>query len=157
MRSAYLFALILSVMLRVSIRGDDPPLQLTAEEQELVNLTNAARKKEGLPELKPHPKLFQSARLHATNMARQDKLDHELDGKTMIDRLKGVEYGVQSAAENIAHKQTTPRKVMASWMESEGHKQNILTGEFIHIGVAMAKNAKGDRYWVQVLATPLVK
>jgi len=75
----------------------------------------------------------------------------------MIDRLQAVEYGVESAAENIAHKQTTPRKVMASWMESEGHKKNILTGDFIHIGVAVARSAKGERYWVQVFATPLVK
>jgi uncharacterized protein YkwD len=150
-------ALLLLLALPAYSLTDDPPLMLTAEEQELVNLTNAARKKEGLSELQPHPKLFQSARLHAANMAKQDKLDHELDGKTMIDRLQAVEYGVESAAENIAHKQTTPRKVMASWMESEGHKQNILTDSFMHIGVAVAKNAKGERYWVQVFATPLVK
>lgn len=136
---------------------DDPPLKLSAEEQDLVNLTNAARKKEGLQELQPHPQLFQSARLHAANMARQDKLEHELDGKTMVDRLQAVEYGMKSAAENIAHKQTTPRKVMVSWMESEGHKANILTPDYIHIGVAVAKNSKGERYWVQVFGEPLVK
>ncbi|MFT3880553.1 MAG: CAP domain-containing protein [Gemmatales bacterium] len=157
MRSAFLFTVILIVVLQANIAGDDPPLKLTAEEQELVDLTNAARKKEGLPELQPHPKLFQSARLHAANMAKQDKLDHELDGKTMIDRLQAVEYAVESAAENIAHKQTTPRKVIASWMESEGHRKNILTEDFRHIGVAVAKNAKGERYWVQMFATPLVK
>ena len=150
-------ALLLLLALPSNLLCDDPPLQLSAEEQDLVNLTNAARKKEGLRELQPHPSLFQSARLHAANMAKQDKLDHELDGKTMFDRLQAVEYGVESAAENIAHKQTTPRKVMASWMESEGHKKNILTGDFRHIGVAVVKNSKGERYWVQVLATPLVK
>lgn len=157
MRSTFLFALILCVTLLTCVSGDDPPLKLTAEEQELVDLTNAARKKEDLPELQPHPKLFQSARDHAANMAKQDKLEHELDGKALFDRLKAVEYGVESAGENIAHKQTTPRKVMASWMESEGHKKNILTSDYIHIGVAVARNAKGERYWVQVLATPLVK
>lgn len=149
--------LIYLLTLPSAILYAEPPLKLSAEEQELVNLTNAARKNERLPELQPHPKLFQSARLHAANMAKQDKLDHELDGKTMLDRLQAVEYGVESAAENIAYKQTTPRKVMATWMESEDHKKNILTGEFIHIGVAVARNAKGERYWVQVLGTPLVK
>jgi len=155
MRVSLLLLLLLG--LPASLLSDDPPLQLTAEEQELVDLTNAARKKEDLQELQPHPKLFQAARLHAANMAKQDKLDHDLDGKSMIDRLKAVEYGVESAGENIAHKQTTPRKVITSWMESEGHKKNILTTDYVHIGVAVAKNAKGERYWVQVLATPLVK
>lgn len=150
-------ALLLLLALPSTLFSDDPPLKLSAEEQDLVNLTNAARKKEGLRELQPHPKLFQSARLHAANMAKQEKLDHELDGKTMIDRLQAVEYGVESAAENIAHKQTTPRKVMESWMDSEGHKKNILTEDYIHIGVAVARSAKGERYWVMVLGTPLVK
>src|SRR4051812_17677340 len=99
------FALLLLLLLPAKLLSDDPPLKLSTEEQDLVNLTNAVKKKEGLQELQPHPKLFQAARLHAANMAKQNKLDHELDGKTMIDRLLAVEYGVESAAENIAHNQ----------------------------------------------------
>ena len=157
MHHFYLLALLLSVLLQALALGDDPPLKLSAEEQALVALTNAKRKLERLDELVPHAKLFQSARLHAANMAKQNKLDHELDGKSMIDRLKATGYGFESVGENIAHNQSTPRKVMATWMESEGHKKNILTVDFVHIGVAMAKNDKGERYWVMVLATPLVK
>ena len=151
------FALLLLLSLPVTLFCDDPPLKLSADEQELVNLTNAQRKRERLEELQPHPRLFQSARLHADNMAKQNKLDHELDGKTMIDRVQANGYGAESVGENIAFNQTTPRKVMAGWMESEGHKKNILSVDFIHIGVAVAKNAKGERYWVLVLAAPLAR
>lgn len=155
MHHFYLFTLLLSVHSPALV--DEPLLKLSAEEQALVTLINSQRKLERLGELAPHAKLFQSARLHAANMARQNKFDHELDGKNMIDRLKATGYGFESLAENIAHNQSTPRKVMASWMESEGHKKNILTGDFVHIGVAVAKNDKGERYWVLVLASPLVK
>ena len=157
MRTTCLLVLVLSVMPLALTKGDDPPLKMSAEEQEVVNLTNAQRKLAGLEELQPNIKLFESARLHAANMAKQNKLEHDLDGKTMVDRLQATGYNLESVAENIAWKQTTPRKLIAAWMESEGHKKNMLTSDFVHIGVGMAKNDKGEPYWVAVYATPLVK
>ncbi len=157
MRTTCLLALFLSAMPQASTNGDDAPLKMSTEEQEVVKLTNVQRKMAGLEELQPDIKLFQSARLHAANMAKQNKLDHELDGKTMVDRLQATGYNLESVAENIAWKQTTPRKLIAAWMESEGHKKNMLTSDFVHIGVGMAKNDKGEPYWVAVYATPLVK
>jgi len=157
MRTTCFLALFLNVMMPALTRGDDPPLKMSAEEQEVVNLINAQRKLARVDELQPDTRLFHSARLHAANMAKQNKLDHELDGKTMADRLQATGYNLESVAENIAWKQTTPRKLVASWMESEGHKKNILTGDFIHIGIGVAMNTKGERFWVAVFATPLVK
>ena len=157
MWTTYLFVLFLSAMPPALTRGDDPPLKMSEEEQEVVKLINAQRKLAGLEEFQPNIKLFESARLHAANMARQNKLDHELDGKTMVDRLQASGYNLESVAENIARKQTTPRKLIAGWMDSEGHKKNMLTSDFVHVGVGMAKNDKGELYWVAVFASPLVK
>src|SRR6187200_3033089 len=78
-------------------------LQLTAQEKELLNLTNAERKKENLPPLKTAPLLFKTARSHSQNMAIQGKLVHDLDCKSPFDRLNEVKYDYQSAGENIAH------------------------------------------------------
>jgi uncharacterized protein YkwD len=157
MHTTYLYALFLSAVLQVSSNGDDPPLKMSTEEEEVVKLINAQRILARLEELEPNEKLFQSARLHAANMAKQNKLDHELDGKTMIDRLLATGYGLESVAENIAFNQATPRKLLKSWMDSASHKKNILTSDFVHLGVGMARNAKGEPYWVLVVATPLVK
>lgn len=136
---------------------DDPPLKLTAEEQAVVDLTNAERKKAELEPLKSNAKLMKAAREHAANMAKQDKLEHDLDDKSMTDRAKAVEYQFGKLGENIAWNQPTPRKVVAGWMESEDHKMNILTAEFEDIGIGMAKNAKGELYWVQVFGQMLGK
>jgi uncharacterized protein YkwD len=157
MRTTFLLALFLSAMPQAMTPGDDPPLKMNTEEQEVVKLINAQRKLARVDELQPDAKLFQSARLHAANMAKQNKLEHDLDGKTMVDRLQATGYNLESVAENIAWNQKTPRKLIAGWMDSEDHKKNILTGDFVHIGLGMAKNDKGELYWVAVFATPLVK
>ena len=158
MRTTFLLAFFLSAMPQALTRGNDPPLKMSDEEQEVVKLINArSRKAAGLEELQPNIKLFEAARLHAANMAKQNKLEHDLDGKTMVDRLQATGYKLESVAENIAWNQKTPRKLIAGWIDSEEHKKNMLTSDFVHIGVSMAKNDKGELYWVAVFATPLVK
>jgi uncharacterized protein YkwD len=123
---------------------------LTEDENALVDATNAERKKAGLPELKPNEQLMAAARNHAVNMAKQDKLDHTLDEKTFDMRIKDAGYSFRFSGENIAFNPQTPKEAIETWMKSEFHKANILSQDFQDIGVAMAKNAKGERYWVQV-------
>lgn len=134
-----------------------PTLKLSADEQKLLDLTNAERKKEKLPPLKVQPLLCAAARGHAQNMAKQEKLLHELDGKTPFDRLDAVKYNFQRSGENIAVSggDTTLEDIMKVWMESEGHRANILKDGFTEIGVGLAKNEKGDTYYTQVFATPI--
>ncbi len=135
--------------------------KLTADEQAVIDLTNAERKKaerkkdekELLP-LKMNPQLMEAARKHAENMAVQDKLDHKLDDKEPVDRTKAVGYKSEFVGENIAWNQKTPKQVLESWMNSEGHRENILRPEYTEIGVAVAKNKKGEPYWVQVFGKP---
>jgi uncharacterized protein YkwD len=132
-------------------------LKLTKEEQAVVDLTNAERKKADLMPLTPNMKLMTAARLHAANMAKQDKLEHVLDEKNPADRVKDTGYRYSSTGENIAWNAVTPKEVVKGWMESPPHKENILKPEYTEIGVAVAKNKKGERYWVQVFGTPRIR
>lgn len=123
-------------------------------EQEVIDLTNAERKKEKLNPLKAAPLLFASARKHSANMAKKDELEHELDDKTVKDRIVAEGYKFGRLAENIAKGQKSPKAVLEAWMNSDGHRKNILTPELTEIGIGIEKNAKGQIYWTQNFGTP---
>lgn len=145
-----LIALLLAPM------ADAPPekIALAAEERALLARVNEERKKEGLGALRPHPKLFESARAHSKNMAAQDKLAHVLDGKTPLERLKDSGYKFRTMGENVAAGQRTASEAMDTWMESELHRANILNGGFTEVGFGVAATKDGKRYWTQVFAAP---
>lgn len=134
--------------------ADDAPFRLSADEAAVIDQANAERKKAGLDPLKPNPKLAAAARAHAANMAKQDKLDHDLDGKTPSDRVTTAGYVWSRTGENIGWNYPTPKAAVAGWMDSPPHKANILSTDYTEIGIGVAKNAKGERYWVQVFGTP---
>ncbi|MCS6976601.1 MAG: CAP domain-containing protein [Gemmatales bacterium] len=129
-------------------------LRITDEEQELIDLTNQERAKEELRPLKPHPLLMQAAREHAANMARQQKIEHVLDGKEPRDRVRGVGYRFRHLGENVASGYRSPEAVVRGWMSSEGHRGNILRAEFTEIGVGVVRDHSGKPYYAQVLASP---
>lgn len=129
-------------------------LDLSADEKAVIDGTNAERKAAGLGELKPNAALLAAARKHAANMAKQEHLNHTLDGNNMADRIAAEGYKISHAGENIAHNQRTPKDVVGDWMRSSGHKANILSKDYTEIGVAVVKSAKGEPYWVQVFAAP---
>jgi uncharacterized protein YkwD len=129
--------------------------KLSADERALIDLTNAERKNadKELPPLKPNEKLTEAARKHAENMAAQEILEHELDGKNPDDRVKATGYKPRVWGENIAEGQRTPKDAIAVWMGSPPHRENILSTEFTEIGVAVAKSKTGTLYWVEVFGT----
>ena len=150
--------LCLAVIIVIStcpLRADPPreKFTLNKEEQAVLDLTNKERKDAGLLPLKPSEKLFKAARAHSANMAKQQKLAHTLDDKGPGDRLKDVGYAHRGWAENCAMGQETPEQVVKSWMESEGHKANILS-QHAEIGIGVATAADGTKYWTQVFANP---
>jgi uncharacterized protein YkwD len=149
-------ALVLLFATGEMIPGQDKKdeLKLTEQEQAVIDLTNAERKKADLSPLKPNALLMKAARLHAANMAKQDKLDHVLDEKNPSDRVKDAGYKYFATGENIAWNPATPKEAVNGWMDSPPHKENILTSKYTEIGVALAKNKKGEIYWVQVFGTP---
>jgi uncharacterized protein YkwD len=133
------------------VRADD---DLTAEENKVIELVNAERKKADIPPVIANPKLMQAARSHSANMARKKELAHVLDGKGPGERLKDVGYSNGGWGENCAAGQKTPAEAMYSWMNSEPHKANLLGKDYKEIGVALAKANDGTVYWTQVFGIP---
>jgi uncharacterized protein YkwD len=136
--------------------GAQESLPLSAEEKELLELTNRQRTKKDLPPLRPSPRLFQVARAHAANMAKQDKLLHTLDGRTTTDRLRAAEYRFASGGESIAKSEATVTlpAFLKAWMQKEEYRHNILLPEFTETGLGMARDSGGQVYYVQVFARP---
>ena len=63
-------------------------------------------------------------------------------------------YKYARTGENIGWNYRTPKEAVAGWMNSPPHKENILTKPYTDIGVAVAKNERGEPYWIQVFGTP---
>jgi uncharacterized protein YkwD len=144
----------------VLIAADDPPpkLELSAAEQAILDATNKEREKENLPALKLNPLLCEAARAHSANMAKQGKMEHELDGKTPVDRIKATGYEYAYIAENIAVSNgKSPAGIVEAWMESKVHKENILNEKYTEIGIGVVKNDKGETYYTQEFGAPKKK
>ena len=129
-------------------------VHLSPEEKTLLQLTNEARKKDGLPEVKVNTKLMKAARDHSANMAKQEKMAHELDDKKPADRLKEVGYSFGHLGENVAFGQQTPSEALDTWMKSDDHRANILGKDYVDIGLGAAKSSSGTTYWTVVVARP---
>lgn len=146
-------ALTLFLLFPAVLPADDKPaarkFALSKEERAVLDRTNAERKAAGLPALAANEQLFDAARKHSANMARQSKLDHLLDG-TPADRVRAAGYVFRAIGENIAWNQPDAAEVLQSWMESPGHRANLLSREYTETGIAVAVNARGERYWTQV-------
>jgi len=151
---------LISVLVIVSIAfaddAKDPKApRLTEDEQKIFELTNEARKKEKLPPLKLNATLVKVARSHSANMAKQEKMDHELDGKNPTQRIKDAGYDPLSTGENIGETEGgTVEEIFKMWMDSPTHKANILRDKIEEIGIGMARSSKGVVYYTQVFATP---
>ncbi|WP_256759368.1 CAP domain-containing protein [Cohnella sp. WQ 127256] len=123
---------------------------MTGYEQQVLTLTNQERQKEGLaPYSGDNSSLNRCARAKSEDMATNNYFSH--DSPTYGDpfammRSFGVQY--QSAGENIAKGQPTPEEVVKAWMNSPGHRKNIMSGDFTHMGVGyVLKN--GAAHWTQ--------
>jgi uncharacterized protein YkwD len=152
--------LAVSAFLPGSLPAQSPKqakFEMTAEEKQIVDLTNEVRKKASLQLLRPNPLLFQAARAHSANMAKQHKMDHVLDGKKLRDRLRAVQYRFRFCGENLAWGDFPIREVFKGWMDSEKHRMNILDKEFTEIGLGRVLDDKGDFYYTQVFAKPMAR
>lgn len=133
-----------------------PPSALSAYEDEVIRLVNVERSKRGLGTLKKNWEVARVARYKATDMANKNYFSHT--SPTYGSPFKMMEtFGIRfsAAGENIAMGQRTPQEVMTAWMNSPGHRSNILSGSFTQIGVGAAKNKNGTIYWSQMFIKPL--
>jgi uncharacterized protein YkwD len=122
-----------------------------AYETQVANLTNAQRKAHGCGALRIDNRLIQSARAHSTDMVKQGFFSHTgSNGSSFVAREVKAGYPSRGAsAENIAWGFRTPQDVVTGWMNSPGHRANILNCGSIAVGVGLAYTAGGSAYWTQ--------
>jgi uncharacterized protein YkwD len=117
-------------------------------ENEVVRLTNAERAKAGCGALKHNARLHTAATGHSADMSAQNYFDHtSKDGRSFADRIKAAGYRFTAAGENIAKGYRTAQAVVTGWMNSPGHRANILNCAYTDIGVGYV--AAGGPYWTQ--------
>jgi uncharacterized protein YkwD len=128
---------------------DPAPTEAEVAEAKVLEITNQERAANGCGALVFDARLAKSARGHSEDMAAQDYFDHKSkDGRTFVDRIKAAGYP-SPGAENIAAGQQTPEAVMKGWMESPGHRANILNCGLKALGVGVGKGGKFGIYWTQ--------
>lgn len=121
---------------------------VSAFEQKVVELTNAERAKYGVPALQLDVNLSKVARTKSSDMKAKGYFDHNSPTYgSPFDMMKQFGISYNSAGENIAMGQRSPEEVVNAWMNSEGHRKNILNASFTHIGVGYV--AEGN-YWTQM-------
>jgi uncharacterized protein YkwD len=138
------------------------PLQTNQDvTNRVIELTNQERSKAGLQALKFERRLTTAALRHSQDMALQDYFSHKQpNGGTPGDRIKATGYQWSSYAENIAVGMSTPEAVVAGWMNSPGHRANILNPKLQEIGVGYyfladdTGKVDDHHYWTQVFAAP---
>lgn len=121
--------------------------QILAIEEKVVALTNAERAKNGLSALQIDRPLMAAAREKSQDMKDKNYFSHTSPTfGSPFDRLKALGIAYKSAGENIAKGQKSPEEVVQAWMNSEGHRANILNKDFTHIGVGYVQDGN---IWTQ--------
>ncbi len=121
----------------------------------MLAITNQERADAGCKALKLDSKLTKAAQSHSEDMAKNNYFDHNSqDGRSPFDRMSDAGYKFSAAAENIAMGQQTPAAVMDAWMNSPGHKANILNCDYTEMGLGYAVG-NGSPYWTQDFGKPL--
>ena len=115
---------------------------------QVAALVNAARAEYGLPALTVDAKVQQAAQVRARESA-QSFSHTRPDGSSFSTALTEAGVSYTRSGENIAYGQTTPQQVVQAWMDSAGHRANILDAGFTHIGVGYAV-VDGTAYWAQL-------
>ncbi|MGF1661507.1 MAG: CAP domain-containing protein [Kineosporiaceae bacterium] len=117
--------------------------------QAVLDLVNEARGEAGCDALRPEDALTAAAQGHAEDMAANGYFSHDSqDGRSPFDRISAAGYDYRTAGENIARGQPDAQAVMAAWMDSPGHRQNILNCDFEDLGVGYVESSGGP-WWVQ--------
>ncbi|GGU95771.1 hypothetical protein GCM10010275_37180 [Streptomyces litmocidini] len=117
--------------------------------RDVVALVNAERGKAGCGPLRPEEHLRDAAQGHADDMAARGYYEHHSpEGRDAGDRMNGAGYEWAAWGENIHRGPKTPARAMEDWMDSPGHRANILNCSFEDIGVGVSL-AAGGPWWVQ--------
>ncbi|MFJ9842303.1 CAP domain-containing protein [Kitasatospora sp. NPDC101155] len=116
----------------------------------VLNLVNEARATAGCPALTVNSQLVQAAQAHSNDMAKTGNLSHTgSDGSSAGDRITKAGFKWSAYAENIAQGYGSAKATFDGWMNSSGHKANILNCTYKDTGIADTNG-----YWTQVFGTP---
>ncbi|TKD72590.1 hypothetical protein FBF83_00730 [Pseudalkalibacillus hwajinpoensis] len=122
--------------------------EISKEVQQVIDLTNAERRKQGLSNLKAMPSLSDVAQEKSRDMQQKNYFSHTSPTYgSPFDMMRDFGVDFNTAGENIAQGQQTPEAVVDAWMKSEGHRKNIMNKNFTHIGVGLAQDG---HYWTQM-------
>ncbi len=134
-----------------------PALQECAppsQQQQVVDIANQRRAEYGLPALRVNSALSSAAQNHSVDQATRATMAHTgSDGSNPGTRIARTGYRASTWGENVAAGQPNAASVMGSWMNSSGHRANILSGNFREIGVGLSYSSGGTPYWTMVLAS----
>lgn len=117
--------------------------------EQVVNLVNKEREKRNLAPLSIDKSVQAAAQVRAQE-CEQSFSHTRPDGSGFATALKEQKVSYRTAGENIAWGQRSPEEVVNAWMNSDGHRANILSARYTSIGVGYYQNAKGVNYWSQL-------
>jgi uncharacterized protein YkwD len=135
--------------------GVTPPASVAPGE--LIEFTNRERARAGLSPLRTNARLTQAAEIQAGQVAAAGRLEHTLPQAaypTLEDRMAAAGYAWRRVGENLAFGQRNAAAAVDTWMQSPGHRENILNDEFVDIGAGFVVDPNGRPYYVQVFARP---
>lgn len=112
---------------------------------QIETLHNVARAERGHKALERDLALEKAAQLHADWMAKNNKLDHRGENRSSVSQRVGD--GWIMVGENIACGQSSEGEVVKDWMNSKGHRQNILNSGYTHLGIGISISERGVVYW----------
>ena len=120
-------------------------------EEEVLALVNQERSKIGLKPLEMDWELSRVARMKSQDMAQKNYFSHTSPTYgSPFDMMKQFGISFRTAGENIASGQRTPKEVMESWMNSQGHRANILKPDYTHLGVGYYRGGSYGHMWTQM-------
>ncbi|MEW9501819.1 CAP domain-containing protein [Jeotgalibacillus marinus] len=126
----------------------DDATNVSSFEQQVVELTNVERNKEGLDALQLDTQLSNVAKDKSKDMQQNQYFDHTSPTYgSPFDMMKAYGVNYRSAGENIAMGQRSPEEVVQAWMNSEGHRKNIMSSSYTHIGIG---HIEEGNYWTQM-------
>lgn len=122
-------------------------------QQQVLELVNAERAAAGCGAVTANDALDAAARGHAEDMKALGYFSHTgQDGRSPFDRMAAAGYDYRAAGENIARGQRDADEVMTAWMNSSGHRANILNCGYEEIGIGYVEGGNGP-WWVQNFGT----
>ncbi len=136
--------------------GCSEPGDVEAWRDEILRLVNLERARAGLPLLTHNQTLEDQAAQYACELIFYDFFAHRNPdtGTELPDRAAEFGYDYAAIGENLAAGQSTPAEAMAGWMGSPGHRDNILSPNFMELGVSVRTGGEFRTYWVQEFGQP---